>query len=235
MNIRLSSLLAALLILWPDIGAAQGIGDLLPFDELVGKMKGDEEGIAVIQNRKFELDHELSFWVGTLPADPYYKGLTGSASYTWHLHEAFAWEVAQFTYSLNFGTFLRGEVERVARSTTGSMPGFPTIEWVLASRLVFKPFYGKQAFLNTNVVHLEAFLCVGPDWMYVQGVEGNAGRVRDRLDVFGFDFGGGVRLFLTDVVSLRLDLNEIIFFVPKGVLQALHARLGVSFNFRVDE
>lgn len=228
---RPASLVAiATLTFAPFAAHAQDAEGLPPIEEALDR----EQQLEVIQNRKYDLQHELNFSVGALPTDPFYKGYTVNAAYVWHIWDLLAWEAVSFTYSFNVNTKLKDEVFRVALATGAREPAFPHIEWALASRVLFKPLYGKQAIFNTTVVHVEAFLQAGGDLLSVQGVRGRRGEARDRI-LAGFDFGGGLRLFVTELISFRLDLNEVIFFAPTTVLQALHIRLGLSMNLGFDD
>ena len=189
---------------------------------------------AAIQNRLFSMNHEVDLSVGSLPADPYYKGYTLGLGYTWHFHDAFAWEILRAAYSANVNTHLKEEVLRVTGGSGQDAAGFSEISVMGSTRVVFKPLYGKQSILNSATLHLEAFLSLGADVLYVEGVPGRRGIPRDRV-LFGFDFGGGVRVFANHLLSLRVDVNEVIFFPPTGVRQSLQLRLGLAFNIDPEE
>ncbi|MEM6731012.1 MAG: hypothetical protein AAF658_05625 [Myxococcota bacterium] len=126
----------------------------------------DQEVLAaqdqVIQNRKYDLTNELSVLGGGFFVDPYYKGYTVTLAYTLHLNDFWAWEVVNGTYSFNAITSLQDEVQRVAFAQGQIPPVFPEIQWMVTSRLLLKPLYGKQAVFNTEVIHIEAFLAAGP-------------------------------------------------------------------------
>jgi outer membrane beta-barrel protein len=215
------------ILLWSSLAAAE---ELLPQAE-----SDEDQSIPVIQNRKYNMVHEIDLALGILPADPYYKGFTGTAAYVWHFSDNFGWEIVHADFSVNTPSKLKQEVERIALATGARSPNFPEILVMAGTRLMFKPLYGKEAFLNTQVVNMEAFLHAGPTWLYVLGVVGSQGNARDRPDIFGLDLGGGVRMHMNEWFSLRLDISEILFFLPKGVAQALQVRLGAAFNLRFDE
>lgn len=180
--------------------------------------------LAAIQKRKFELAHELSLHAGGLPSDPFYKGLTATVGYTWHATHWLAWEVAQVTYSYNLDTNLKKEVRRFRAVADDE---FPEIEWIAASHLVLKPFYGKQALFNTDVLHLEGYLQAGPVAVKRSDLP--------EMPAFGVDAGVGVRLWLGHNASIRADLGELVYLLSAGPALALHARLGLAFNFGADE
>jgi outer membrane beta-barrel protein len=212
----------------PALSFAQGSDALL--DELEEQ---EERDLDVIQNRKYDLLHEVSLLAGGLPSDPYYFGLTGTLGYALHLNQFVAWEVVQFTYSQNFEKKLQKELKRTALASGTTAPLLPAIDWIVASHLVLKPLYGKEAVFNTEVLHLEAFLQLGPALIHTTDV--------DRELDFGVDLGAGLRLWLGEVISVRIDLGELIYFVPQAggkqseVKGALHLHLGVAFNLRGED
>lgn len=200
---------------------------------LIEDLQQDSAPLEVIQNRKYDLASEFRFSVGTFPADPYVKGLAGTVGYALHLSDVWAWEVASFTYAYNLDASLKEEVQRIALQSGSEPPEFPELAWMVASRLVLKPLYGKKALFNTDVVHLEAFLHFGPAFVRREQTQ--------RQNGYGLDVGAGVRLWLTSVFSVRLDLGELVYLVPQGagqamsVEQALHLHLGASFNLRSED
>ncbi len=213
------------------------LADLMPGGEVV-----DDAGLQVIQNRKYELAGELNLAMGTFPADAYYKGYSASVGYTYHFGDFFAWELAQFTYSYNRETSLKVEVDRIARElgqVGNRAPAFPEIQWVVSSRGVIKPLYGKQALFNTEVVHVEGYLGIGPALLFVADLPTNDGSFRDGY-AFGADFTAGLRFWLGDVTSLRIDIGELVYATTKassGVefSQSLHLSVGLAFNLRGEE
>ncbi len=183
--------------------------------------------LGVIQNRKYDLLHEVTLLGGGLPVDAFYKGLTVTGGYTFHFNEILAWQVAQFTYSFNIDTELKKNLVKTAVGYGGAAPQFPEVEWFLASHLVLKPLYGKEALFNTRVVHLEAYLLAGPAFVRRSGPEEGF--------AFGVDSGFGVRLWLNTFASLRFDIMELVYFLEQKPEQVLHLHLGFGFNLRGEE
>ena len=163
-----------------------------------------EEWVArqAIQNRKHVLRHELGVAIGTLPIDAMYKGLTATATYTFHFSNTWAWEVFNVGYSKNFWTSLRKDLEQNWRNPA-SPQVIPEIQFFGDSNLVFKPFYGKLAYLNRSLVYGEFFLVAGPavSWYDTQ---------KDRLAVGG-DVGFAFRVHLTPHWSVRFDVRYYRF------------------------
>ncbi len=198
------------------------------------------EKLNIIQNRKYELGNELLLQMGVLPGDPYYKGLTGSVGYAIHFTDFFAWEVAQFTYSLNFNAPLQRAVAGIARRGGGDLPAFPEIQWMVRSHAVLKPIYGKQALFNTTIVHVEAYVQFGPAMLRIQDIKRENGVSKDTFS-FGADVGAGLRFWTNKTVSWRFDFGNVIYLVPSRtgrgltVKQAMQLNVGVAFNLRGDE
>jgi outer membrane beta-barrel protein len=208
----------------PVPAAAQGATGIPVLDELGDREIGELE---IIQNRKYDLLNEISLLGGGLPGDPYYKGITATLGYAIHFSDFAAWEIAQFTYSYNIKSKLGEEVERIARANVLNPPNFPELNWFVASHLVLKPIYGKQALFNTEVVHIEAFIQAGPAIV-------NRSIPETTFNV-GADFGAGLRLWLTEVISVRIDLSELLFLTTEGLGQAMHLHAGFAFNLRGEE
>ncbi|MBI5508822.1 MAG: outer membrane beta-barrel domain-containing protein [Deltaproteobacteria bacterium] len=182
----------------------------------------------VMQNRKYQLLHEVTLMGGGLPVDPFYKGLTASFGYTLHFTGFFAVEFVQFTYSFNVDTKLKKELIRTALSTGKNTPEFPEIEWVAdVAHVVIKPLYGKEAVFNTKVVHLETYGRFGPAFV----------RRSDPKEPFAFgaDAGIGMRLWLAEWVAVRFDLSEMIYFLAKKPQQSLRLDAGFAFNLRGED
>jgi outer membrane beta-barrel protein len=180
-----------------------------------------------IQRRKFELVHELALRVGTFPVDPFYKAYSGTVGYTYHFSNYVGWEIASMTYNLDLATNLK---QALLDAATGPISAqLPEIKWYVASHLVVKPFYGKEAFLDSALVHLEVFLQAGPAVLNVEH------QLTETTFAPGVDAGLGFRLWLSSNFSLRAELDEMIFLLGGQLFQGLHADFGLSINFGAEE
>lgn len=159
-----------------------------------------EEGgkLYAVQNRKYVAGHEFLIGLGTVPMDAFYKGITGTFAYTYHFDDLIAWEIVSGSYSLNVETSLRDELE----NNFGVRPTkFPELQFFVGSNLIFKPLYGKLAWLNDSLLYAELYLTAGPA---VANYE-NAG-------VFiGLNAGAGARIYLTRAFSLRFEVRDYQF------------------------
>jgi outer membrane beta-barrel protein len=199
----------------------------VPFlDELGTREQGQLE---ILQNRKYNLLNEFFLQVGGLPADAYNKGVTLGAGYAIHFSQFVAWEVADFQYSFNVDSGLKKKLQRVVDLYGLGRPQLPEINWFISSHLVLKPIYGKQAIFNRQVIHMEAFLLAGPAIINrsVPGTE---------FDL-GANVGAGLRFWMTQTTSFRIDIQELLFFGTKthSFDSALHLHAGLAWAFGGDD
>jgi len=178
----------------------------------------------VIQQRRFKLAHEFMLAGGVQPMNAYYKGAVGNFAYTLHFDEFQAWEIIGLTYSQNIETGLREEIFKWRAEPESSE--FDALQLLISTNYILKPSYAKLAFFNSTIVYSELFFNVG-------------GGVAKYVSSFrpGVDYGVGVRFFVIDWFSLRLDmrhylfLNGIPFVTPNaGVDNILFFSVGGSFN-----
>ncbi len=159
-----------------------------------------------IQNRKHLLKSEVAIAIGTLPVDAMYKGLTGTGSFTFHFSNHWAWEIFHVGYSKNFWTSLRRDLEENWRNPS-SPQVIPEIMLFGDTNLVFKPFYGKLAYLNRSLVYGEFFLVAGPALAYYDLGDKP---LNEKLTP-GVDVGFGFRVHLTPYWSVRFDVRYYRF------------------------
>ncbi|MBI4509335.1 MAG: outer membrane beta-barrel domain-containing protein [Deltaproteobacteria bacterium] len=183
-------------------------------------MADDEETLATyaVQNRKFRLGHELHASVGVLPINAFTKGVTAGGGYTIHFSDAWAWEIAQFTYSVPLDTGLKKELlENFEVQPTQ----IETLHYFASTSLLLKPLYGKLAWFNRSVVHAEIFLALGAG----VGRYENPGAFRRAIDA-----GGGLRLYWGRHLSVRLDARNYTFLKGLAASNELHLALSLAFS-----
>lgn len=183
----------------------------------------------VIQNRKFNMGHEFTLSAGVLPLDAFYKGLTGTFRYTLHFDDFQAWEIAGGTYSFNLETGLREQL----RDNFGVQPdqkGLEQLDGFVETNYVLKPIYGKLSLFNRSLVYSEIFFNLGLAVAVFRG--------QDFIFLPGPSFGAGIRFFVWDWLSIRLDLRDYVLFNgvpildPNGAIEnVMSLNAGVSFNF----
>lgn len=183
----------------------------------------DADGYAsmAVQNRRYDQTHELNLHVGVLPLDAFTKGLTVSASYTMHLSNLWGWEVVHGMYSFHLDTALKAELEQLAVAPTP----FEVLDWLVTTNLAFKPIYWKGSLLNRNVIHGEISFLLG----------GGFARF-SRSSRAVIDVGMALRIFATELLSLRLDVRHHMFlqdipFTGGGLDHELWIGLALGLSF----
>jgi outer membrane beta-barrel protein len=175
----------------------------------------------VVQNRRFDPTHEFSFAAGWLPLDAFTKGVSLTAAYTLHFNESWAWEIGNFTYSLQYDTDLFAQLEAI-----DTRPGpFEVIDFFATSSVVWKPLYWKGSWLNSSLTYGEFFLVLGGGYGWLTR------SARPALDA-----GGGFRIYGNSLLSFRLDIRYLMFFGDEilerfDVKDELWIGLGTSLSF----
>jgi outer membrane beta-barrel protein len=184
----------------------------------------DDDTRGVIQNRKYKLGHEITLSAGTLPLDPFFKGLTAGGRYTFHINDWHAVEVSGH-YSYNLDSYL---TEQLIQNFGVQRQDLPGLIAVVDLNYVVKPFYGKFALANRTLLYQEVFFDVGGTFSYWS----------DESFRLGPDIGGGIRFFITPWFSLRGDIRNAIVFnnIPLiseeySIDPVLYLGLGASLNF----
>jgi outer membrane beta-barrel protein len=177
---------------------------------------GQEGQLYSIERRNRMGNHELSASLGILPIDAFYKGITLQGSYTYHFNQILGWEVVGGMYSFNIDTGLKDELlDRFELQPTE----LGQLNFILNSNLVFTPFYGKVAAINSRLLFGEMFFVGG----YALGGFTSA-------YPSGFDVGLGFRLFISRYFSVRFDIRDYVLFGGQ-VSNNLWLSLGVSLTF----
>jgi outer membrane beta-barrel protein len=177
---------------------------------------GPDGTVTAIQDRNYHLKAELGVGVGFLPLDPFTRGVTISLSYTHHFTDHFAWRVGRGFFSFGFATGLKTQLEqRYSVAPTD----LDRVEWAAGSDLVLTPFYGKVALFNRAVMWMELYLLAGGSvFKFTSGFKPGAGG------------GGGFRAFITQNLSVRLEVVDHVAF-PRPVTNVLEFGLVLAFNF----
>lgn len=179
--------------------------------------------VSAVQERLYRMNHELSFSVGVLPLDAFYKGLMLQVGYTAHFTDTFAWQVGRGFYSINFATGLKNQL---ITSFGASPVDFDEVQYGVGSDVIWSPIYGKISWLNNSVSHFEIFGILGATVM--------------RLSRAGFrpaiNIGIGGRIFTSKVVSFRLDVTDNVVVAPdRAFLNVPTISLSGSLNFGASE
>lgn len=182
----------------------------------------EPHGPEAIQQRAYEMMHEIDLTGGFLPLDPFTKGLYVGGSYTAHFSDSLAWEVARGGYSFPVSTALRQQLER----DFGYLPtAFDAPQIYAGTALLLKPLYGKLSVANTYLVHAEVFFSVG----------GSFFKFSAPTDFrIGPTLGAHTRIYLNQVLSVRIGLDDHVVFSLRDAklsnIMTLSLSLGINIG-----
>jgi outer membrane beta-barrel protein len=182
---------------------------------------------SAVQDRLYQMNHELTLGLGVMPADAFYKGYYAGLSYTYHFSDNFAWQVGRGGYSYNVKTSLRRQLERDFGVAPTNTAFEDEVQWMVGSDVLWSPFYGKTSILNSKVIHFEAFLLGGATVFKLN----RDGGFRPAANV-----GLGMRVFKSDTVSFRLDVtNNVVFAGATRIINIPTIQLATALNFGATE
>jgi outer membrane beta-barrel protein len=185
----------------------------------------DEEQVATytVQSRLFRLGGELNVAAGFLPINAFNKGLTIGGSFTYHFSNAWAWEVINAAYVYKqMDTGLKTEL---LENFNVQPTDIKAIDLMMSSSFVFKPFYGKLAFYNRRLIHIEVGVPIGV----------TLARYSSQTYLPGPNAGLIFRVYLSPHISTRIDVREHVLFNGWNTRNELHVSLGLAFAWGGDE
>jgi outer membrane beta-barrel protein len=182
---------------------------------------------SAVQDRLYQMNHELTLGLGVMPADAFYKGYYAGLSYTYHFSDNFAWQVGRGGYSYNVKTSLRRQLERDFGVAPTNTAFEDEVQWMVGSDVLWSPFYGKTSILNSKVIHFEAFLLGGATVFKLN---------RDGGFRPAANLGLGMRVFKSDTLSFRLDVtNNVVFAGATRIINIPTIQLATALNFGATE
>jgi outer membrane beta-barrel protein len=190
---------------------------LAPSAALAAEDELDSGRVIAVQSRPYKMAHEFTFALGVLPMDALYKGFAVGGSYTLHLSDLFAWEVADIHYSSNVNT---GVDETLARRWSVAPTNQPQVQYLAASHFIFAPLFGKFTAFNRAIIYAELYASIGG------GVAHFTDGFRPELSL-----GPGLRIYFNQYVSTRLDVRSSLApNIPSGIDHVLQINLGIALN-----
>jgi outer membrane beta-barrel protein len=194
----------------------------------------ESDDLPAVQNRKYRNEHELDIGVGLLPVDAFYKGVSATGAYLWHITDLWAVE-GRFSYLERsiIKTSIRDKLER----TFGEPPDkFAEVRYYGEAGLLFKPIYGKLSLLNRNLVYGEIYFSLNG---VVARMVGGAATNSEPLGkgprlAYGGSPGFGIRTYLNRYMSLRFDFRYLILYSAGEIHSPLALTLSLAFTTRTD-
>jgi outer membrane beta-barrel protein len=188
----------------------------------------DEEKVVAVQNRIFHRTHEIDTYFGYIADDDFFNVFPLGIGYTFHFSEHFAWEVARVQYMFNTDKDLS---ETLQNDFDVQPERFPEQKYMVHSHFVFKPLYGKHAYMNRSIINNEIYLFAGPgmvqyEWDYSTGeslIE----------NAFSLSVGAGLKYFLSEKISLSFEIRDLINFLEEDTENYIYFGLSIGFRFNM--
>lgn len=184
----------------------------------------DQGRVFAIQPRRYRMVHEFTLSMAFLPLDAFYKFFAVSGHYVVHFDDFWAWEAIHFSFSkyMDVDTGLKKEMnDRWDASATDT----PRIDYFLDTNLMIKPLYGKMVLFDNWVIHMETYFLLGI----------GAEKFESGAWFPSGDVGAGMRVFLNDTLSLRVEAREYVYLSDGGVDSTLYFGLAFCYNAFAEE
>lgn len=189
--------------------------------------KKDKEEVYAIQNRVFHRNHELDLSLGNVLDDDFFHVYPIGLGYLYHFNERYAWEVARVLYHFNEAKELKSTLENEFNVTPER---FPEQKYSYFSHFVYKPLYGKHAFLNRSIINSEFIFFAGLGMIHYEW-QRSFGE-SETEDAMALSFGLGWKYFINDKLCLNIELRDVVSFRQDDTeyYPAFGIGLGYRFN-----
>ena len=184
-----------------------------------------EEKVYAVQNKVFHRHHEIDFSAGYIADDDFFHLYPLGFGYTYHLNEHVSWEVARVQYLITQDKDLKKTLE----SEFEVQPErFSEPKYMAHTHAVFKPLYGKSAFLNRGMVNHEVYVLAGGGVVHYEWNH-SAGENTSE-NAFSVSLGAGMRYFLSEQFCINFEIRDLVNFREDDTEN--NVMLGVSFGLR---
>jgi outer membrane beta-barrel protein len=190
---------------------------------------GAKRDVSVVQKRLFTKDGRVEFTVfgGVIPNDPFLTYIPVGGRFNYYFLESISLEVAGSWTGLQsdseLASFLKNE-----RNINAQVDLLDIQQWRANAGVVWSPFYGKLALLQRKLGHFDFSLMGGFGALGVQSPKADRTGFEDNIKPEGV-LGAGLRFFLDERFSLRIDFRQGIFEkIGGGVSTPSEITLGIS-------
>lgn len=209
------------------------VGMVLGFILLSGQLgwcdsQTDEEKVYAVQNRIFHRSHELDLSVGYIADDAFFQVYPIGLGYTFHFNEKIAWEVGRVQYLFNEERSLKKTLEDEFNVTPER---FPEPKYMFHSHLVYKPLYGKHAFLNRGIINNEIYFFAGAGMAHYEW-QLSTGETTEE-DALSLSFGAGLKYYLNKKFCLNFEIRDLMNFREDETENNLYFGLGLGYRFNL--
>lgn len=188
----------------------------------------DEEKVHAIQNRIFHRNHELDLSLGYIADDDFFHVYPISLGYTFHFNERIAWEVARLQYNINQDKDLKETLENEFNVTPER---FPEQKYSYHTHFVYKPLYGKHAWLNRGIINNEIYFFAGAGMVHYEW-QRSFGE-SDQEDAISLSLGAGLKYFLNKKFCLNFEIRDLVNFREDDTENNLFFGVGLGYRFNL--
>lgn len=175
--------------------------------------------VVAIENKKFNPLKDITFQLGVMPLDAFYKALTLGTSYTHRMNSYLAWEVINANIASPQDTNLKRDlIENFSAKQKGILD---SVKYYATTQVVYTPIYSKNLLFNKDVLYGE--------WSFVGGAGIVGFESQETAPLIGMGLIG--RFFSTDKTSYKVDGRLYYHTAPnKSSDLLLMINLGLSFE-----
>ncbi len=188
----------------------------------------DEQKVYAIQERIFHRNHELDLSVGYIADDDFFHVYPIALGYTFHFNERIAWEVARLQYNVNQDKDLKSTLEDEFNVTPER---FPEQKYSYHTHFVYKPLYGKHAWLNRSIINNEIYFFAGAGMVHYEW--NRSFGESDQEDALSLSFGAGLKYFLNPKFCLNFEIRDLVNFREDDTENNLFFGVGLGYRFNL--
>lgn len=165
----------------------------------IGTVSNEEVVVVQRQYTTKNMRHELTpIALGGIPFGTVRRTLFGSAAYTLHLNDSFAWEAVNFAYTKTFFSSFADDVNAI--NTVKIKPDFQKLIFFATTGIQYSPTYGKISTFSRWIAYMEPFVSLG------------VGLAKTDVNSYiAFAPGVGMRIFFKEWFSMKLEFKDYIY------------------------
>lgn len=186
------------------------------------------EPVFAIQEKIFFKYHELSIVTGYITNDDFYDVFPIGLAYTYNFNDTMSWEVLRAYYDF---TREKDLLKDLVNDHGAAPTQFYQPQTQLLSHFVYRPLYGKDAFLNKSVLNHETYFYGGGgiDVYKKKYPDPTAGSSSDEIALC-ISFGAGIKYFINESANVAFELRDIMSYQEDEIENKVW--IGVNWGFR---
>jgi outer membrane beta-barrel protein len=187
-----------------------------------------EEKVHAVQNRVFHRDHEINMSLGYIADDDFNHVYPIGVGYIYNFNEHLSWEVGRIHYLYNQDKDLK---ESLVEDFGVQPERFAKQKYMIHSHIMFKPFYGKSAFLNRKVINHEIYAFAGAGLVHYEW-ELSTGESEGE-DAYSLSLGLGMKYFISQRFCVNVEMRDLVNFREDNTENNLYFAAGIGYRFNM--